>query len=177
MVVARATPATNHEKLVSMRGVRLARREPRWLLARFLLVALAVGCSSSAAIQRRTGPDVVGIIDAADADRLYVTADEGQRYAIERRDVVGIDHPGRNGKIVGGISTGIGLGFLTLGLVLPDNCPPDAVDCLGVPAAARIAGLTALGVGLPIWISGLVSNHRSRAAAEPVPSAGAPNPP
>lgn len=141
------------------------------------LVFAGGACSTSAAIERRSGPDIIGVIDAADNHRLYVTSDEGPRLAIERGDIVAIDHPGRNSMIAGGILDGVGLGFLGLAFIVPDRCPPDAVDCTGAPAFAAIAGVTALAVGLPIWIRGLVVNHRSRAAAAPVLSSRAPGPP
>ena len=142
-----------------------------------LLVMASAACSTSAAIQRRSGPDIVGVIDAADTHRLYVTSDEGPRFAIQHDDIVAIDHPGRRSMIVGGILDGVGLGFLGLSFIVHDDCPPKAVDCTGTPAIAAIAGVAALAVGLPIWIHGLVVNRRSRAAAEPVLSPGLPGPP
>ena len=141
-----------------------------------LLVMAGGACSASAAIERRSGPDIVGVIDAADTHRLYVTSDEGPRFALQHDDIVAIDHPGRRSMIVGGILDGVGLGFLGLAFIVPNNCPPDAVDCLGRSGAAAIAGITALAVGLPIWIRGLAVNRWSRAAAEPVLPSGLPDP-
>jgi hypothetical protein len=152
---------------------RSCRKDQAVVLA--VLAALLGGCSTSAVIERRNGPTVIGVIDASDGNRLFVSADDGPRFAIERGDIVDIDHPGRRNKIAGGLLTGGGFGLLGLAFIIPDNCPRDAVDCLGAPAAAAIVGISALLVGLPLWIRGIVVNDRSRAAADPVPSSAAPS--
>jgi hypothetical protein len=98
----------------------LAARRIRQEVALVLLLALVQGCSTSAAIERKSGPTVVGRIDYSDANRLYVTGDDDGRYSIERADVANIDHPGKIGMVVGAITSGVGVGFLLLAPLAPD---------------------------------------------------------
>ena len=142
-----------------------------------LLAALAAGCSTSAAIERRTGPTLVGRIDSSDGSRLYLTTDQDQRYAIERADVVSIDHPGKIGMVVGAVPTGVGLGFLAMAPFLHGPCnSPEQAPCWDLRALAVFAGLTYLVIGVPIVIGNLTVYSRSRSAAtaprslEPIPA-------
>jgi hypothetical protein len=147
------------------------------ILTPILVVVLVDGCSTSAAIERRNGPTIVGRIDRSDAHRLYVTGDDDQRYAIERRDVVDIDHPGKIGRVVGGITTGVGGFFLALAPFATDCSsrePGAGPDCWNLRAMAITIGIGYLLVGLPILLRNVSVLARSRAAAEPV---GSPPPP
>ena len=146
-------------------------------VALFLVAALVEGCSTSAAIERRNGPTVIGRIDHSDANRLYVTGDDDQRYAIERADVVDIDHPGKIGRVVGGITTGVGGFFLALAPFATDcssRAPGAGPDCWNLRAMALTIGIGYLLVGVPILVRNIAVLSRSRAAAEPV---GSPPPP
>jgi len=135
-----------------------------------LTVAVLEGCSTSAAIERRSGPPIVGRIDYSDADRLYVSGDDDQRYAIDRWDVVDIDHPGKIGRVVGGITTGVGGFFLALAPFARDcssRDPNSGPDCWNLRAMAITVGIGYALVGLPILVRNVVVLSRSRAAAKP----------
>jgi hypothetical protein len=141
--------------------------ECRRAVALTLVAALAAGCSTSAAIERRSGPTIVGRIESSDPYRLYVRGDDGVPYAIERWDVVDIDHPGKVGRYVGGTFTGIGAAFLLLAAAARDPCP--AGGCLDARYLFAFIGVTSLLVGLPVWIYNQSVRSRSRAAAWPAP--------
>jgi len=66
-----------------------------------LLSGLTSACSTSAAVERRNGPTLVGTIEASDANRLYLTMGENERYWVDRSDITDIDHPGKIGVSVG----------------------------------------------------------------------------
>jgi hypothetical protein len=150
-------------------------RLPRTIAAALLAATSAAGCATSATIDRRTGPTVVGRIDRSDAERLYVTTDV-DRYTVERRDVVAIQHPGRVGRILGGITTGIGVGFLLLAPLAHDcdrSDPNDPRICWDLRTMAIGMGVLHLLVGLPIWLRNSAVLSRSQAAAAlpgPLPS-------
>jgi hypothetical protein len=141
----------------------LARRRA---VALVLVATWVEACSTSAAIERRSGPTIVGHIDSSDVYRLYVTGDDGRPYAIERWDVLDIDHPGTIGSIAGGIATGFGASFLLLAPRAHQTCPPEATDCWGA-GLAIFMGITCLAVGLPILLRAMAVHSRSQAAAEP----------
>lgn len=146
-------------------------RRLRQYVAPLLVAILLEGCSTSAAIERRSGPTVVGRIDRSDTNRLYVTGDDDQRYAIERWDVVDIDHPGKIGRVVGGITTGVGGFFLALAPFATDCSsrePGAGPDCWNLRAMALTIGIGYLLVGVPILVRNAIVLSRSRAAAEPV---------
>jgi len=67
-----------------------------------LLGGLSSACSTSAAVERRSGPTIVGTIEASGANRLYLTTGENERYWAERSDITDIGHPGKIGTFVGG---------------------------------------------------------------------------
>jgi hypothetical protein len=136
-------------------------RRGKAIAAPALLLTLAVGCSTSAAIERRDGPTIVGRIDRSDENRLYVSTSEDERFAI--------DHPGKIGMVIGGITGGIGLGFLALSQLLPDNCaghtgPGPCWEQRGISAFFGVAHLL---VGLPVLLGNLAVSNRSRSAAAP----------
>lgn len=136
------------------------------------LVSLAMACSTSAAIERTDGTTLVGKIDGSDQDRLYVTASEGDRYAVDRTSIARIDHPGRGGMILGTIPIGIGVGFLAVSPFLRSNCGDNYSSpspCWNLQAMAVAAGLSYVLVGLPILLVSYVRNHRSKLAATPAP--------
>ena len=145
----------------------LAARRIRQVVALVLLVALVEGCSTSAAIERRNGPTIVGRIDSSDANRLYVTGDDDGRYSIERSDVANIDHPGKIGMVVGAIISGVGVGFLLLAPLAHDCSsrePTQGPDCWNLRAISTAIGIGYLLAGLPILIGNLAVHARSTAA-------------
>ena len=149
-------------------AMMLAARRIRQKVALVLLVAFVEGCSTSAAIERRSGPTVVGRIDYSDANRLYITGDDDGRYSIERSDVANIDHPGKIGTIIGAITSGVGVGFLLLAPLAP-NCtsrdPTHGPDCWNLRAISAAIGIGYLIAGLPILIGNLAVHSRSKAAS------------
>jgi hypothetical protein len=146
----------------------LAARRIRQKIALVLFVAVVEGCSTSAAIERRSGPTIVGRIDYSDANRLYITGDDDGRYSIERSDVANIDHPGKIGTIIGAITSGVGVGFLLLAPLAP-NCtsrdPTHGPDCWNLRAISAAIGIGYLIAGLPILIGNLAVHSRSKAAS------------
>ena len=145
----------------------LAARRIRQAVALVLLITLVQGCSTSAAIERRSGPTMVGRIDYSEANRLYITADDNERYSIERTDVANIDHPGKIGMVVGAITGGVGVGFLLLAPLAHDCSsrePTQGPDCWNLRAISGAIGIGYLLAGLPILIGNLAVHSRSTAA-------------
>jgi hypothetical protein len=144
-----------------------------------ILAILSEGCSTAAAIVRRDGATVIAHIDRSDAQRLYVTADGDHPSIIERADVVDIDHPGKVGRTIGGISSAVGVGFVLLGIFAPSDCNPDVHDCFGQDKAEYLGvGLLSLLVGIPVLIRNMGVLYESRKAAtapSPVDFAPAPS--
>ncbi len=115
----------------------------------------SVGCS--AAITRRNGPTVVGVIDRSDPGALYVTVPDGPRFLIERSDVVDIDHPGK-GLVVAGLAAVVaGIGMVAL-CTLPEN--PSGF--IGIP---RAMGWGSVLIGIPVTLLGGSIYLGSRSAA------------
>jgi hypothetical protein len=136
-------------------------------VALVLLVVSMEGCSTSAAIERRSGPTIVGRIDYSDTNRLYVTGDDNGRYSIERSDVANIAHPGKIGTVVGAIISGVGVGFLLLAPLAPDcssRDPTHGPDCWNLRAISAAIGIGYLIAGLPILIGNMAVHSRSTAA-------------
>jgi hypothetical protein len=124
-----------------------------------MLLCVASACAPIAAIQRRSGPPIVGKIDRSDAERLYVTEPNGARYAVERRDVVDIDHPGGAPIVIGSICGGAGLGTLAIAPLFRD--PADNLF--------YAIGIGYLACAIPVFLAGIGVWHRSHQAAEPPP--------
>ncbi|HEX7508920.1 MAG TPA: hypothetical protein VF550_19260 [Polyangia bacterium] len=130
-----------------------------------LLLGLSTACSTSAAVERRSGPPLVGTIEDSDANRLYLTLGENERFWVERSDITEIDHPGKTGTVVGGILIPMGVGFLVWSPFLSNECQYDCF--LSRRGFAIFAGVSALVSGIPVLLSNLNRFQRSRAAAEP----------
>jgi hypothetical protein len=137
----------------------------RQRVALVLLVAFVEGCSTSAGIERRSGPTIVGRIDYSDANRLYVTGDDDERYSIERSDVISVDHPGKIGTVIGTITSGVGMGFLLLAFAPSPADPTHNSDYRNLRALSAVIGISYLVTGLPILIGNLAVHSRSTAAA------------
>jgi hypothetical protein len=152
----------------------LAARSCTRTVAPLLLGVLVWGCSTSAAIERRSGPTVVGRIDYSDAGQLYLTTRNDERFAIERADVVYVDHPGKIGMVIGAVTSGVGLGFLAVSPFLRDGCGPDYSSpspCWNLRAISATIGIGYLLAGVPILLGNLAVYSRSQAALKPQHSA------
>ena len=153
----------------------LAARRIRQKIALVLFVAVVEGCSTSAAIERRSGPTIVGRIDYSDANLLYVSGENDERYTIERSDVANIDHPGKTGMVIGAITSGFGVSFLLIAPLAPNCSNRDLThshDCWNLRALSAAVGIGYLLVGLPILIGNLAAHSRSTAAStmtQPLP--------
>jgi hypothetical protein len=126
------------------------------VLALALIASLALGCNTSATIERRSGPAIVGTIEPSDASRLRAIGDR-ESWFLDRRDVVHIRHPGAIGVYA------------------------DLVAILGGTALFAVEGersnygLAVLGFGVvlvaaPLWLFDMAVYARSVAAARPAPA-------
>jgi hypothetical protein len=129
------------------------------------------GCSTSAAVERRNGPTLVGRIDASDVDHLYLTTGSAERFSIERADVVSIDHPGKIGMVIGAVMSGVGLFFLAISPFVRADCGPDYAShapCWNLRTLSVTIGIGYLLAGIPVLSGNFAVNSRSRAAAAPL---------
>jgi hypothetical protein len=133
-----------------------------------LLSGLTSACSTSAAVERRNGPTLVGTIEASDANRLYLTMGENERYWVDRSDITDIDHPGKIGVSVGRNLILLGGGLLALSPFLSNDCVSDCF--LSRRGLAIFVGVPTLVTGISVLLTNLAHYRRSVAAAEP-PSA------
>jgi hypothetical protein len=119
-------------------------------------------CAPIAAIERRSGPGIVGTIDRSDAERLYVTVPNGGRYTIERTDVVDIDHPGGVTFAIGTICGGTGLGLLAVAPLIGD-------EAFVLRNMVYVAAVGHLVCAIPTLLASFSLWNRSRQAAEGAP--------
>ena len=129
------------------------------------LGGLSTACSTSAAVERRSGPTIVGTIEASDANRLYLATGESERYWVERADITDIDHPGKIGTFIGGTLIVIGGGLLALSPFLSNDCVSDCF--LSRRGFAIFVGVPTIVAGISVLLSNLNHYRRSRAMAEP----------
>jgi hypothetical protein len=129
-----------------------------------VMLGLSTACSTSALVERRSGPPLVGTIEASDANRLYLTSGENERYWVERSDITDIDHPGKTGIVVGGMLIPMGVGFVAWSPFLSNECPSDCF--LSRRGFAIVAGVSAVVSGIPVLLSNLYRFRRSRVSAE-----------
>jgi hypothetical protein len=133
-----------------------------------LLSGLSSACSTSAAVERRNGPTLVGTIEASDANRVYLAMGENERYWVDRSDITDIDHPGKIGASVGRNLILLGGGLLALSPFLNNDCVSDCF--LSRRGLAIFVGVPTLVAGISVLLTNLAHYRRSVAAAEP-PSA------
>jgi hypothetical protein len=120
-----------------------------------LLCALALcACTTTATIQRRTGPTLQATIDGSDRTALYVTTPAAERYLVQRSDVVDIAHPGKDLMVVG--LGAIAAGGLLWALTLQAQNPSGFI---GIPRAFAAGGIA---IGLPLTVDGAASYLHSR---------------
>jgi hypothetical protein len=129
-----------------------------------LLSGLSSACSTSAALERRNGPTLVGTIEASDANRLYLAVDENERYWIARSDITDIDHPGKTGIVVGSGLIFFGGGLLALSPFLSNDCVSDCF--LSRSGLALFAGIPMLVSGISVLLTNLAHYRHSVAAAK-----------
>jgi len=129
-----------------------------------LVCGATTACSTAASFERRSGPTMVGTIEASDANRLYLAAGENEHYWVERSDITDIDHPGKTGIFAGGGLILFGGGLLAMSPFLDNDCVSDCF--LSRRGLAFFAGVSALVTGLPVLLANLNRYRRSRAAAE-----------
>ena len=139
-----------------------------------LLSGLSSACSTSAAVERRSGPTLVGTIEASDANRLYLTMGENERYWVDRSDITDIDHPGKTGTTVGSMLIVLGGGLLALSPFLSNDCVSDCF--LSRRGLALFVGVPTLVTGISVLLTNLAHHRRSVAAAEPPSTVASPPP-
>ena|SRR5664279_172798 len=130
-----------------------------------LLSGLSSACSTSAAVERRTGPTLVGTIEASDANRLYLAGSENERYWVDRPDIIDIDHPGKTGIYVGSSLIALGGGLLALSPFLSNDCVSDCF--MSRSGLALFVGIPTLVAGISVLLTNLAHYRRSVASAEP----------
>ncbi len=128
-------------------------------------LVLAMGCSNTAIVHRRSGTPITAKIDRSDDEALYVSTPPGSSYRIERRDVSDIDHPGNVVATIGLslLAASIGLWSLT---GQSDNYNNNE-NGSGFVALPKIFALECLVIGLPMSIFGGAVYVRSVGATTP----------
>jgi hypothetical protein len=130
-----------------------------------LLSGLGSACSTSAAVERRSGPALVGTIETSDANRLYLAMGENERYWVERSDITDVDHPGKTGIYVGSSVIVLAGGLLALSPFLSNDCVSDCF--MSRSGLALFVGVPALVTGISVLLTNLAHYRRSVAAAAP----------
>jgi len=137
-----------------------------------LLSGLSLACSTSAAVERRSGPPLVGTIEASDANRLYLTMGENERYWVDRSDITDIDHPGKMGTTVGSTLIVSGGVLLALSPFLSNDCVSDCF--MSKSGLALFVGVPTLVAGISVLLTNLAHYRRSVAAAKPPSTVASP---
>jgi hypothetical protein len=136
--------------------MRVAGGHPRgFIFALTAALASAVGgCNATATIRRVRGPALVATIDRSDRDAIYVTTPAGPRYLVERSDVVGVDHPGKDLIVTGAAALVVSL--LGLGLTYRVQNPSGFI---GIPRIFAVGGIV---ISVPMIVSGSAVYGQSR---------------
>lgn len=137
---------------------RTSNRRPPLLAA---VLALASGCATTATLSTHSG-ELEGVLLGGDAESLVVENEAGVAFAVPRRAIREIDHPGNVLALVGGILGGTGA--LSFGINY-SSCRGSAgpVPCIATGTYAAV-GAGMLTWGLWVWL-------RSRFAVDPGASA------
>jgi hypothetical protein len=133
--------------------------------ARLLAAALAcaLGCGTTATIQRTDGPPVEAEIDSSDASTLRLRGPSGNVVAFGQSQVASIDHPGGALTATGAVVTAVGLAP-TLWWVA--QRPWDSRQGGHEGAILAITIPLILAGGLALWSGWSVSEHsKARARA------------
>ena len=129
-----------------------------------LLAGSSAGCSTAATISRYSGPDIDGRITGGGPDAIVVEDDSGISYAIPRRDVREIDHPGNVVAILGGVQAAYGVLNIAVGL---SRCRDDANFASEAEQSGFCTGIflpVVVGASMMVW--GLIVHQRSSGAAK-----------
>ncbi len=124
-----------------------------------IMGCMLTACTTTATISRHRGPTIEGTIDRSDSRALYVTTPDGPRFAIERTDVIAIDHPGNAIALVGLAFVASGVAALAVGYLAADD---ESSGFVGIP---RFGGWANLLLGAPMIAVGGAVYLRSRAAS------------
>src|SRR5678815_1228801 len=95
--------------MVRARSSHLPRHPGRRTRLLAAALACALGCGTTATIQRTDGPPVEAEIDSSDASTLGVRGPSGNVVAFGQYQVASIDHPGGALIAVGAGLTAVGL--------------------------------------------------------------------
>ena len=110
-----------------------------------VLLAFLGACVSTATITRRSGPTLEACIDRSDQDKVYVSATDGKHYAVDRSDIVDVDHPGKLLMTMGLVSAGLGLLTLLGGVLTYTSSAPQSDERM-------VGGMFSLiGGGTLVW--------------------------
>lgn len=126
------------------------------------------GCSTTATLRRRSGPDIEGTIVRSDDQALYTDTNAGQRFRIERTDVREIDHPGNVTAVVGLSLIAIGIGLLMAIDQSTDKSDPARGEMQsGFAVIPAVLALECLIVSVPMTLIGGNTYGNSVSAANP----------
>jgi hypothetical protein len=119
------------------RRARLARP-----IAGLVLLTFLGACVSTATIKRRSGPTIEACIDRSDQDKVYVSATDGKHYAVDRSDMIDVDHPGNVLMTTGLVISSFALLMLVSGILAVKSANPQG------------SGEDRFGGYLNIWMGG-----------------------
>jgi len=133
-----------------------------------VLLAFLGACVSTATITRRSGPTLEACIDRSDQDKVYVSATDGKHYAVDRSDIVEVDHPGNVLMTTGLVISSFALLMLVSGIVAVKTANPQGSgeDSLVGAVAIWMGSMTAA-VSLPLAGFGAFQWIESRYALVP----------
>jgi hypothetical protein len=126
---------------------------------------LCLTACSTATIERSGLPNLEGRIVASDERSVYVLGDEGQTFAVPRRTLRDIDHPGNVLLTVGGVLLAFaGISYLSTGSASNED-----------EQARKTANLFGA-IGAPLFLGGIIPwLMSSRAAANFGPEVAVPD--
>lgn len=131
--------------------VRAVDQEDR-MVRTFAALACLTACST-ATLERAGLPNLEARIVASDVRHVYVLSDDGQTFAVPRRTLRDIDHPGN-------VLIAVGMGLVAFaGLTYTGSDAPENQGGRGVANLFLLAGVPMLLGGLIPWL------QSSRAAA------------
>ena len=133
-----------------------------------VLLTFLGACVSTATIRRRSGPTIEACIDRSDQDKVYVSATDGKHYAVDRSDIVDMDHPGNVVMTTGLVYASIGLLMLVSGIMSRRSSDPQGSgEDRFVGGIMMWMGGMSLAGGLPLAVGGAFQWMESRDALVP----------
>ncbi len=115
----------------------------------FVVPALALGACGSATIERIGAPNLEARIVGSDDRNVYVISDDDQTFAVPRRTIRDIDHPGN-------VLVTVGACLLSM----------TALTYLSNESGGQESGGIFAAVGVPLFIGGLIPWLQSTRAAD-----------